>query len=471
VVCAVEHDRERHRDDGRLPHDAHDDDTSLPEAQYCSSNGVQTLTTSGSNAVVRGREPAVSGAAASERCGGRHGVVDAHERFLLHRPVLHPGHSSYTAQLLPGGDLYLLTGTGSSYSSTGNLWSAAACAWNYTAPQLQATATYCGVFPDGSRLSMVLEPVSQTLTALLQPASSATNVCFYRGVVNVRPMDMAVSPMMYCTGSNHYLGQIVRDAANPSTLTVFVLVYNTNTWMNVTLSNGTCTAWETGLASGEYCTPQGWTMTPGVLVFGSYISFPQGSSVYIANYSIVGTNVTINPSQVYGWNSGNPTYGTAPSDVYINTVGTGATIGLSLSSYGNGMPYTIAATRFGCPWSTSNVSAIADVAMASAVLPAPFNGRIMAVFHYMGNFTMLLPPTNSSAVASRCYVNGVFQVMPGNGQLSLQVSQSSPGCTYSFEFSSAMWNAATNAVTFNLWYPYNTTMLWTLPRPSAGQAR
>jgi hypothetical protein len=378
---------------------------------------------------------------------------------------------SYTAQLLPSGDLYLLTGTGSSYSSTGNLWSAAACAWNYTAPQVQTTATYCGVFADGSRLSMVVEPVYQTLTALLQPASSATNVCFYRGVVNLHPMDMAVSPMMYCTGSNHYLAQIVRDAANPSTLTVFVLVYNTNTWMNVTLSNGTCAAWETGLASGEYCTPQGWTMTPGVLVFGSYISFPQGSAVYIANYSIVRTNVTINPNQTYGWNSfGNPTYVSAPTDVFINAVVeyvgpddssssgsvTVVVIGLSLSSYGNGMPYTIAATRFGCPWSTSNVSTIADVAMASAGWERPFSRLIMAVFHNMGNFTMLLPPVPSSS--SRCYVNGVFQVMPSNGQLSLQVSQSSPGCTYPFEFNSAMWHPGANVVTFNLSYPHNTML-------------
>jgi hypothetical protein len=273
--------------------------TSLPETQYCSSNGLQKLWASGSNAFfVDPSQPCFVPLQVSVAADGTVSLTRTSGFYCPSTStVITQGTSSYTAQVLPGGDLYLLTGK-SSYASTGNLWSAAACAWNYTAPQVQATATYCGVFADGSRLSMVLEPVSQTLTALLQPASSSTNVCFYRGVVNVRPMDMAVSPMMYCTGSNHYIGQIVRDAANPSTLTVFVLASNTNTWMNVTLSNGTCTAWETGLESGEFCTPQGWTMSP-VLVFGSYISFSQGTSVYIANYSIVGTNVTINPSQVY----------------------------------------------------------------------------------------------------------------------------------------------------------------------------
>jgi hypothetical protein len=90
-----------------------------------------------------------------------------------------------------------------------------------------------------------------------------------------------------------------------------------------------------------------------------------------------------------------------------------------------------------------------DVVMASTVLPDPFNGRIMAVFHLTGNFTMLLPTSSTASVDAHCYINGVYQVMPGSGQLSLSVSQqTSPGCKV-FEFRSGMWNTATNVVTFS----------------------
>jgi hypothetical protein len=242
---------------------------------------------------------------------------------------------------------------------------------------------------------------------------------------------------------------------------MFVQDFDRSNWVEVSLSNGTCATLETGLTSGEYCTPLGWTSMPGLLVFGAYISFSVHDWTYVAAYSVSGTDVII--GQLQGWSAdGSAQAQTAPGDLYIKTVGT---TGLSLSSYDNGQPYLISASRISCPWSTSILSD--DVVMASTVLPDPVNGRIMAVFHLTGNFTMLLPTSSTASIDAHCYINGVYQVMPGSGQLSLSVSQQTRGCKV-FEFRSGMWDTAMNVVTFELWFPNAVMAAVTLNQSECG---
>jgi hypothetical protein len=88
--------------------------------------------------------------------------------------IFSPDYSSFTPQLLSSGDLYTFHASPDMMRSTGSLWSSAACAWNFTPPRLQSTGTFCGTLADGSQLSMVLEPVQQTLTAVLQLKTTTT---------------------------------------------------------------------------------------------------------------------------------------------------------------------------------------------------------------------------------------------------------------------------------------------------------